>query len=61
MAMAKIYDLTDVVEVPSRVNVSEEVILEVIREEVGKIVREHLPEIAAKIVREEIDKLKDSV
>lgn len=65
MTTPKIYDLTDIIEETSQSAdelsnmVPEDVVLAAIRKETRWIVREKLPDIAAKIIREEIEKIKN--
>jgi hypothetical protein len=54
----KIYDLTDVVEDAGSSNKLNEEIIKRATEIAERIVREIMPEIAARVIREEIEKIK---
>ncbi|MEI6610118.1 MAG: hypothetical protein WCO53_10305 [Deltaproteobacteria bacterium] len=54
----KIYDLTDVVEDAGSSNKLNEEVIKRATEIAERIVREIMPEIAAKVIREEIEKIK---
>jgi len=54
----KIYDLTDVVEDAGSSNKLNEEVIKRATEIAERIVREIMPEIAARVIREEIEKIK---
>ena len=54
----KIYDLTDVVEDAGSSNKLNEEVIKRATEVAERIVREIMPEIAARVIREEIEKIK---